>query len=150
MTSQNKYILYDTSAYWVNKLNSLVIGQLEKEMNSMELTASQWTILIPLLGGKIKTPQRLAKHVGIDKSAVTRILGRLEKKGFIYKKRDPQNGRYCFIELTEKAKGIAPRLILASQKCDSRLFDSLSSEEKFMFKAIINKMLRNIEVSVYI
>jgi len=150
MPNAKHYNLYDTTAYWVNKLNGVITSSVEKEMRRFDITPSQWTVLVPLYHGKTDTPQKLAKFIGIDKAAVKRTLDRLEKKGFITRRKDEKDSRLSHIDLTEKGQKVVPQLIIAAQKCDSRFLEGLSNEEAFMFKAIINKMLRSREISAFI
>ena len=150
MDTEKSYLLYDTAGYWLAKLHALLNVQSNSMYKHYDVTSSQLAVLLTLYKGKIKSPHRLAKHIGIDKSAIKRTLNRLEKKGFVMVRKPADNGRLRSVELTCKAKDVVPKLIRLSRKCDDVLFAGLSNEERFMFKAMVNKMLRNFDLSAHI
>lgn len=48
--------------------------------------------------------QSIGEKLGFTKSGATRVVNRLEKKGYVIKKKSPSDGRLCCIELTDKGK----------------------------------------------
>jgi DNA-binding MarR family transcriptional regulator len=47
-------------------------------------------------------PSTIGKHMGMDKSSLTRMIDDLEKKGMVFRKTDPEDRRKVLISLTEK------------------------------------------------
>lgn len=50
--------------------------------------------------------QEVGNYLGFTKSGATRVVKRLEKKGYIKKLKSPEDGRVCCMTLTEKGKEI--------------------------------------------
>jgi len=66
--------------------------------------------------GGVETSQtELGARLGIDKSNVARLCGRLESSGHATQKRDPDDGRGRVLRLTAKGRRMAERIELASR-----------------------------------
>jgi DNA-binding MarR family transcriptional regulator len=57
--------------------------------------------LQPMPGEKLRTPGDLAKLTGLTSGAITGVIDRLEREGYVRRVRDPQDRRKIFIELSE-------------------------------------------------
>ena len=44
--------------------------------------------------------QDIAKDLGFTKGGATRVVNRLEKKGYIRRQRSPEDGRVCCVDVT--------------------------------------------------
>jgi DNA-binding MarR family transcriptional regulator len=58
--------------------------------------------LQPMPGERLRTPGDLAKLTGLTSGAITGVIDRLEREGYVRRVRDPQDRRKIFIELNEK------------------------------------------------
>jgi len=60
-------------------------------------------VVIKIIGmeGEIM-PSTIGKYTGMDKSSLTRMVDDLEKKGFVFRKTDPEDRRKVLVSLTEK------------------------------------------------
>lgn len=69
------------------------------------LTASERELLARLyLEPEVCTPLALSKNSGMKKEAVSRCLKRLYEKGYIQKKRHPQDERSYILSLTDQGR----------------------------------------------
>ncbi|WP_027369876.1 MarR family winged helix-turn-helix transcriptional regulator [Desulfovermiculus halophilus] len=50
--------------------------------------------------------QAVSRRLGFSKSGATRVVNRLEKKGYIKKLRSAEDGRICCIGITDKGKQV--------------------------------------------
>ncbi len=57
--------------------------------------------LQPMPGERLRTPGDLAKLTGLTSGAITGVIDRLEREGYVRRVRDPQDRRKIFIELSE-------------------------------------------------
>ena len=46
--------------------------------------------------------QEIAKNLGFTKGGATRVVNRLEKKGYIKRQRSPDDGRVCCVKVTSQ------------------------------------------------
>jgi hypothetical protein len=57
--------------------------------------------LQPMPGERLRTPGDLAKLTGLTSGAITGVIDRLEREGYVRRVRDPQDRRKIFIEVSE-------------------------------------------------
>ena len=61
---------------------------------------------------------------------VTGILNRLEEKGYIARRRNPDDGRYRIIEVTEKGNQVMDDMGEGARDLDERIYDCMTDEEQ--------------------
>jgi DNA-binding MarR family transcriptional regulator len=93
-------------------------------------------------GGPISAGQ-LAKDAGLTTGAVTAVLDRLEKKGYVRRRPDPDDRRRVLVEITEKAREAAMELYgpLAEMGWD---FQQRLSEEDLRLLIEFNRLSHEI------
>lgn len=75
------------------------------------------------------TPGRVAEVTGLTTAAVTTILDRLEKAGFVRRERDPNDRRKVLVRpLPERAEEVT-RLFVSLDQAMSHLFEQYTTEE---------------------
>ncbi len=77
-----------------------------KQQLSTDLTVDQLYILRFIHRTESCTSTRLADAFGVKKSAITNIINRMWKKGFIKRTRDPADRRVIYLTLTEHGEEI--------------------------------------------
>ena len=79
-----------------------------------------------------------------DKSTVSLIVNDAEKKGYVVKERDAQDGRGVKIRLTPRAEAKAVHMIKISTHLREKFFTGMSEEEISIFFMLLNKISRNV------
>lgn len=88
------------------------LGLLQRFLkNGFDITPSHWNVLCTLWESDNVTQTDLAKKAGLDRPNLTRILGRLEKKGFVERKPNPDDHRSYIIQLTKTGREAKAPLI---------------------------------------
>jgi DNA-binding MarR family transcriptional regulator len=63
-----------------------------------------------LAKGEAPTVHSLGQQLGLTKSGATRIVDRLEKRGYARRERDRDDQRVCCVTLTEAGRGLVERI----------------------------------------
>ncbi|NEW63294.1 MarR family transcriptional regulator [Granulicatella sp. zg-ZJ] len=84
------------------KLLDQKITQLFEHVTGFSLTRYEMVMEISQNNGC--SQNRLQEHLQIDSAAVTRHLKVLEEKGYVTRKRNPENNREVLVHLTDKAR----------------------------------------------
>jgi DNA-binding MarR family transcriptional regulator len=97
--------------YWISRVNTR-LTHLVTQRTRVELgiTGQQAWILFLLASGRCGSPSEIAKACGIDLSAVTRILDRVEKRGLLLRIRSTRDRRLVQLHLTESGHALAARV----------------------------------------
>jgi DNA-binding MarR family transcriptional regulator len=115
------------------------------QMTQQELgvTATQASMLYMLASGQCLTAVELAKQYGIDASAVTRLLDRLEKRDLLVRVRSEDDRRVVKLRLTEQGRVYAGRLPALYEEVLDKLLRDFSFTEIGLLKSMLRRMLAN-------
>jgi DNA-binding MarR family transcriptional regulator len=133
----------ESVGYLVKMAHLSMMRAIDAEVAPMGLTAMQWTPLLRMAAGQADTAAELARVVGMDTGAMTRMLDRLEQKGLIRRARSADDRRVIKLELTEeglhKAHQIPPLLAKVS---NAHLADFTEADRETI-KGLLRRMLAN-------
>lgn len=95
------YALHDRLGYRVSRLARIMQTRLEAVLEAEGLTRMMWLVLTGLGEDGVRTPSELASYIGITRPAASRLLRRMEARGFVTRAEAKGDGR-------EVALGLAP------------------------------------------
>lgn len=76
-----------------------------------------------------QTPGQLAEHIGITRGgAVTAMIDRLERSGYVARERDPDDRRKVLVRITDKATRQVSPLFAELGRAIGKEFDALDDE----------------------
>ena len=92
---------------YVNLLHDLKV--LERKIDHifekrLGISLTRFQIIKYLYEVDVATPKQLSKILEIDAAAITRHLKKLEESGYINKRRNKENNREIYVEITEASK----------------------------------------------
>ncbi|MCW8895955.1 MAG: MarR family transcriptional regulator [Sulfurimonas sp.] len=94
--------------------------------------------------GKILSPTQLYDLTIFSSGGMTKVLKKLEAKGFIYRKKDENDKRCMLVCLTQSGEDIVLKSLNEISKECSKYFEAFSEEEKKLFASLLKKVLLNI------
>lgn len=83
---------------------------------------------------------RLAKHLCLNKSNVTRHLACLEKQGYVERRVSETDKRETLVYPTQKMKDIYPRVLAITKEWNAQISRDFSEAELASFEMLIEKM----------
>lgn len=84
--------------------------------------------------------EELSSYLNIDEANTTRAIKKLEKEGYVIRKRDDKDRRIKRIYLTEKALEIKPKVLDLMNKWEDEMLKSLTSVEREVFIDLLKKV----------
>lgn len=136
--------LYSSIARLYHKNRCFMDDQLRKR-GITELGFSHIRIIIILHVFKVLSMKEVTEKISKDKSTVTILVNKLEKKGYLRKKVCEEDRRVTYLELEEKAKEILNIIFEVSDIFQNRVENILDEEERKMFIKIMSKLIENWE-----
>ena len=87
------------------------------------------------------TQNDLAASLVLKKSAVTRVVQRLEKRGFLTRRRSPQDRRANLLTLTESGEAISARVRAATMARHDQWFEAITPDERAVFFDVLFRLV---------
>lgn len=112
--------------------------------NNLEITPDQWVVLYYLWGGNGLTVGDLAKKTKKDFANVTRIVDKLEKLGYVTKKKSPTDSRSVQVFILPKADEIKDKIYACWQQSIGIATKDITESEQAAMLDLIEKMENNI------
>jgi DNA-binding MarR family transcriptional regulator len=101
--------------YLSRRFHNLITAQAEALFADAELTFTQWVTLMALRDGIADTAADIARHLGHDTGATTRMIDQMEQRGLVTRTRSAEDRRVVHLALTAQgratAKALLPRII---------------------------------------
>jgi DNA-binding MarR family transcriptional regulator len=136
-----EYRAEESVGYLMKQVVDLLSRAIDARMAEHSLTDAQWRPLMMLLRDPQVTPTQMARKVGCDSGATTRMLDRLEDKGLLRRVRSTDDRRVQQLELTpegQKAAAVVPFVI--TEVLNAHLAD-LTHAEVEQLRALLERML---------
>ncbi len=119
---------------------------LDRELMVYDIDRGQFPFLIPLYRREGISQKELCQFYNMDKAAAVRALNKLEGKGYVMRKKDPEDKRQHQIYLTKKAKEFKPQLFEIIKFTENRMLENINEEEVGQLKNTLKKISSNLGV----
>ncbi|NGZ85135.1 MarR family winged helix-turn-helix transcriptional regulator [Duganella aceris] len=129
--------------YLINQVRNALFSALDKEMQPLDLTASQFVVVINAMRGNARTVNEFCQLAGIEAGPMSRLLDRLEAKDIIRKERDLVDRRQVNVTLTEKGAALYQPITEGINQVYGKLLTGFSEQEAVAFKQALEKILIN-------
>lgn len=116
-----------------------VVRKYRKPLEELNLTYTQYIVMLVLWENGGMTEGQLGKKVHLDSGTLTPVLKRLDKAGYVNRIRPENNERKLFLSLTkegEELKEKAKKIPEAMQGCIP-----LSEDDLFILRDMLNQVL---------
>ena len=116
--------------------------EMSDELKKLDLTVSQFAVLMTLLEKEGLTQSDIGKKIVMPGYATTRTIDSLEEKQFVVRRKDERSRRSFRIYLTDSSRAIAPKLFTTIGRVNRRLLSTLSLTETKNLTAILKKLVQ--------
>ncbi|WP_120496865.1 MarR family winged helix-turn-helix transcriptional regulator [Kiloniella sp. EL199] len=90
--------------------------------------------------GETLSPSLLAKDMMLSTSAMTNRLDRLEKRGLVERKMDPNDRRGQMVALTREGFELANEVVVTHVETEEKMLSNLSNEERQHLRFLLEKI----------
>ncbi|AOK16465.1 MarR family transcriptional regulator [Burkholderia cepacia] len=142
--SLSTYQVNDSVGYLMSRVKSVMTNLVtQRTQEELGITGTQASMLFMIAVGKCSTAAELAREYGIDASAVTRLLDRVEKRGLLSRVRSIEDRRVVRLELTDEGRALAERLPPIFRSVLDQVLDGFTPEEVGFLKSMLRRILGN-------
>ena len=109
----------------------------------LEISLTRFQIIKYLYDVEVATPKQIAQSLEIDAAAITRHINKLEEGEYITKRRNEQNNREVFVELTQYSKNKVDQCV---KETDVRQFigPEFTNDDFEQLVKLLNKFNNNL------
>ena len=133
--------LDDSISFNLNRASLLLRREFMRALEEYRITPEQWLIMVALWSsGKPVTQTEIVGLTLKDKYTVSRIVKKLESKGWVEKQTSEQDGRATIVSPTEKGLALKHEIPLRLGEEFRRIYSDFSTEEKKTLLALLKKL----------
>jgi|SRR6185312_2996834 len=127
----------------VGRLRAEFVTEVEQEMTrqGVDLNFTQFLALKFLGHDQPLTPVELARALHYNPGALTRLLDKLEQRGYLKRLPDPVDRRALRLELTTQGKNLRKRVIGYCDAVAERTFACTTSRERETLHGVLTRVL---------
>ncbi|HTZ38972.1 MAG TPA: MarR family transcriptional regulator [Syntrophales bacterium] len=105
--------------------------------SSIRLTVPQATVLFLLIEQDGRMMSELGQFIGVDNSAMTGLIDRLEKRGFVRRETKQEDRRALLIRITPEGRNEAGRAAKIIRGVNEKIKASLKADQIEVFMGIL-------------
>jgi DNA-binding MarR family transcriptional regulator len=140
MTEQGRAAARDGLVDALAQAAFTVTGVLTRIAAEHELSLTQLRVLA-ILRGRRAGVTRLAQHLGLDKSTMTGLVARAEKRGLLERAPSASDKRAVEIFLSPTAVELAEKLTVELRSALAPLLEDLDDAERHRLRELLERML---------
>ena len=141
--SMKNYSPEESIGYLLKRAGAQLALTIDRGLGGFDMTHAQLGIFLKLLHGHANTAADLARELMMDTGAMTRMLDRLEEKGFVQRTRSCVDRRVVEVALTAKGKQLADRMTQVAIDSLNHLLRNFTNAEVAQFKDLLRRMISN-------
>lgn len=110
----------------------------------IEMTAEQWGAIILLLNSDAMSQGQLGERLFLEKSSVSRLVGGLERRGWIVRTKSPGDSRHKIVTPTPKALETAERCATIARGILKEAQRGMTEDEQLLCLSLLSRVIANI------
>ena len=126
--------------YRLRRVSNAVSGGFSRALQAKQTSVAEWVLLRELYKRDRAAPGELAATVGLTRGAVSKVVDKLEGKGWIQMEGKEEDSRFRVLSLTRAGFRILPVLAKIADENDESFFECLSTREKKILRDLLIKI----------
>jgi DNA-binding MarR family transcriptional regulator len=127
--------------YWLRFVSNHVSHAFKLKVEAHGVTVAEWVVLRALFDINGINPSQLAEKIGLTRGAVSKLIDRLVKKGFVLCRAGKTDRRYQTVSLSVSGRKLVPVLAALADDNDREFFGHLDKEHQAELTAALQKIV---------
>ena len=128
----------------LDKISAQMRRDYSEMLRELDLHVGQDNLLCKLWREDGITQMQLTEYLNCEPPTVTNMVKTLEKKGFVYRKKDSVDGRVSRVYLTEKGLAVREPISQIWRKQQDKLLKGLTEEDRVLLHKFLQQMEKNL------
>lgn len=134
--------LEDHLGYWLRRVSNHVSGAFTTALAGEGLSLAEWVVLRLMHGQAPFAQRQLAEATGLTPGALSKILDKLEAKGWALREAAEGDLRVQWCTLTRSGRSLVPRLAHLADRNEAHCFGVLTARERATLRSLLLKVVR--------
>lgn len=117
--------------------------QSERALSDSGIGFPEQLVLMTLLANGALNQEAIASRLDLDKGAIAKTIAKLESKGLVTRKPNPEDKRQKIVEATPQADGIAQAMERTLDSLNKSIFAGLTPDEVNQARTLLAHMAKN-------
>lgn len=132
--------------YWLRLVSNAVSGSFARSLQARQTSVAEWVLLRCLYDRREATPGELAEALVMTRGAISKIIDKLEAKGWIRSRIKPEDNRVQALSLTSAGRRVVPELAEIADQNDHRFFAHLDADERQALRHLLAKLANDHQI----
>ncbi len=126
--------------YWLRRVSNAVSGEFARSLQSRQISVAEWVLLRHLWDQSQATPGEMAEALTMTRGAISKIIDKLQSKGWIRSRIKPEDNRVQLLSLTAAGRRVVPELVEIADHNDQKFFACLDADERIALRHLLGKI----------
>ena len=139
----DNFNLNQSFGFLINALSLNIKHQMDIRLKPYDLTVHQFGILLNIYKKGPLTQKEIAQQTSGDEPTTTRLMKRLEIKGYIKRLTDQGDKRKKLVSLSQAGIALLQKILPNAQAVNQQITNDLSEDEKRILLTLLNRVLKS-------
>ncbi|MBR9652863.1 MarR family winged helix-turn-helix transcriptional regulator [Thalassovita aquimarina] len=140
MDDDTPYRLHHSLGYHLSVASRLQERRLDEDLKRLGLTRITWCILLAVGNEGLTQPSEIADFVGIDRTATSRALRRMEADGLVERASGTEDRRTRRVALKRKGRNLIGQATIRARDNAAQIERALTDAEQAELKRLLGKL----------
>ena len=126
--------------YWLRRVSNRVSGGFARVLQARQTSVAEWVLLREVYEREEATPGELAEALTMTRGAISKIVDKLEAKGWIESRVKREDNRVQLLSVTRRGERVLPELGEFADRNDEEFFGCLDSGERATLRQLLEKL----------
>ena len=127
--------------FWLRFVSNQVSSRFESLLAEHDISVTEWVAMRSLYGHMDATHAELISALGMTKGAASKVISKLEAKGFAERKLSKDSQREQVLSLTDTGNKLVPKLATIAEENDSLFFGHLTDLQRQSLMALMKELV---------
>jgi DNA-binding MarR family transcriptional regulator len=132
--------------YWLRLVSNAVSGSFARSLQARQTSLAEWVLLRHLYDRREATPGELAEALTMTRGAISKVMDKLQEKGWIKSRIKPEDNRVQPVSLTSAGRRVVPELAEIADQNDHRFFAHLDADERKVLRHLLGKLANHHQI----
>lgn len=139
--SAAKFLLHESLGYRMSLVARMLERVFDRQLAELEVSRGMWAVLLAVGQEGYSKPSEIAEFVGIDRTAVSRLLRTLENRELVRRANAAHDGRAKAVTLTTRGRAVLSLATAGAHETARWYKAKLTQQEQSELDALLNKLL---------